>query len=40
MNYWVITSMEQALGPYEDYASAYHAALVNFGTEGWTITTT
>ena len=38
MAYWVITSDEGALGPYEDYASAYLAATINFGLEGWTIT--
>ena len=39
-NYWVITSTEVALGPYEDYESAYIAATINFGMNGWTITTT
>ncbi len=38
--YWVITSSEGALGPYEDYASAYQAATINFGMDGWTITKT
>lgn len=40
MSYWVITSSEEAYGPYEDYASAYHAALINFGTDGWVISET
>ena len=40
MNYWVITSTEAALGPYEDYESAFIAARTNFGFDGWTITTT
>lgn len=40
MKYWVITQSEEALGPYEDYATAYIAATTNFGFEGWTITTT
>jgi hypothetical protein len=40
MNYWVITNTEEALGPYEDYATAYIAATTNLGMEGWTITTT
>lgn len=40
MNYWVITASEEALGPYEDYESAHLAATINFGFEGWTITTT
>lgn len=36
--YWVITADEGALGPYEDEATAYLAATINFGMEGWTIT--
>lgn len=40
MKYWVITADEGALGPYEDYASAYLAATINLGMTGWTITTT
>lgn len=39
-NYWVITSTEAAMGPYEDYATAYIAATTNIGQDGWTITTT
>ena len=39
-NYWVITSSEEALGPYEDWESAYIAGTINFGHEGWTITST
>ncbi len=38
--YWVITSTERAIGPYEDYALAYEFATTNLGFEGWTITTT
>ena len=39
-NYWVITASEEAYGPYEDYALAYAAATINFGLDGWVITTT
>ena len=39
-NYWVITSTERALGPFEDWETAYIAATTNLGFEGWTITTT
>lgn len=39
-NYWVITSTEAALGPYEDWETDYIAATTNIGQEGWTITTT
>ena len=38
--YWVITSSEEAFGPYEDYATAYAFATANLGMEGWTITRT
>ena len=38
MTYWVITSTEEAHGPYEDWASAYIFASLNIGEEGWTIT--
>lgn len=38
--YWVITSSEEALGPYPDWESAYIFASINLGQEGWTITTT
>ncbi len=40
MYYWVITSSEEAFGPYEDYESAYQFASINLGLGGWTITTT
>ena len=40
MNYLVITSSEEALGPYEDWESAYIFASLNLGEEGWTITST
>lgn len=38
--YWVITSDEQAFGPYEDEALALAFALFNLGENGWTITQT
>ncbi len=40
MNYWVITASEEAFGPYDSEAEAYLFATINFGLEGWTITTT
>lgn len=40
LNYWVITSSEQAYGPYECEADAIQFAQINLGLEGWTITTT
>ena len=40
MNYWVMTSSERVLGPFEDYETAYLAATTNLGMEGWTITAT
>lgn len=40
MSYWVITSTEQAYGPYESEADAYIFATINLGDEGWTITAT
>ena len=40
LNYWVVTSSEQAYGPYDDYALAYAFASTNLGLDGWTITTT
>ena len=40
MKYWVITASEEAFGSYPDYFSAYFFATINFGLEGWTITTT
>lgn len=38
--FWVITEAEEAFGPYEDYASAYQFASINFGLGGWTISET
>lgn len=38
--YWVITSDEQAYGPYDDEALAWAFAMTNFGLEGWTISQT
>ena len=40
MMYWVTTDGGYRLGPYEDYASAWEAATINFGMEGWTISHT
>ena len=39
-NYWVITSSEEAHGPYTDWETAYIFATLNLGQEGWTITQT
>lgn len=38
--YWVTTEGGYRTGPYDDYAAAIQAAWINFGFEGWTITTT
>ena len=35
--YWVTTDGGFRIGPYEDYANAYFAALNQFGFEGWII---
>lgn len=35
--YWVTTSGGYRLGPYEDYAKAFEAAIINLGFEGWVI---
>jgi hypothetical protein len=40
MSYWVITSDEEAYGPYETEADAYIFASINLGLDGWTITQT
>ena len=40
MNYWVITSTEEAYGPYECAEDAASFATVNLDGENWTITTT
>ena len=40
VNYWVITSTEQAYGPWDDYALAYEFGCINLGFDGWVITTT
>ena len=40
MNYWVITSNEEAYGPYETEADALMFARINLGLEGWTISAT
>lgn len=38
--FWVITSEEEAHGPYESWEDAYIFASINLGLEGWTITET
>ena len=38
--YWVTTTGGYRIGPYDDYAFAWEAAIENFGFEGWTITRT
>ena len=38
--WWVTTYGGFRLGPYEDYASAWEAATINFGMEGWVISRT
>lgn len=40
MNYWVTTEAGFRIGPYEDYALAFEAAIINFGFDGWTISST
>ena len=35
---WVVNTTTEMIGPYDNYASAYFAALINFGFDGWTIT--
>lgn len=40
MNYWVTTESGFTMGPYEDYTMAIQAAWINFGFEGWTISST
>jgi len=40
MSFWIITSSEEAFGPYDSYEAAYLAATINFGMEGWTISET
>lgn len=37
MTYWVTTEAGYRLGPYDSYADAFFAASINFGLEGWTI---
>ena len=38
--YWVITSTEEAFGPYDTWEDAYIFGSINLGLDGWTITTT
>ena len=38
--YWVITSSEEAYGPYESRELAEIFATVNLGMDGWVITHT
>ena len=40
MSYWVITSSEEAYGPYESAELAELVATINLGMAGWTITET
>lgn len=40
MNYWVTTEAGFRIGPYGDYNAALQAAWIQFGMEGWVITTT
>ena len=40
MSWYVTTSGGYRIGPYEDFESAYEAATINFGMEGWTISHT
>ena len=37
VNYWVITSMEEAFGPYDTYEAAYFFATMNLEPDTWTI---
>lgn len=38
MNYWVVTLGGSRIGPYEEYADAFWAALNYFGFDAWIIT--
>lgn len=40
MDYWIITSSEEAYGPYECEADATAYATANLDDQRWTITTT
>lgn len=40
MTWYVTTTGGYRIGPYEDFESAYEAATINFGMEGWTISHT
>ncbi len=40
MMYFVTTTGGYRIGPFDDYASAYEAATINFGMEGWQISHT
>ena len=35
--YWVTTDGGYRMGPFDDYESAFFAATINLGFEGWTI---
>lgn len=35
--YWVTTASGFRIGPYDDYAKAYEAGIINFGFDGWVI---
>ena len=40
MIYYVTTDGGFRIGPFDDYAKAYEAAIINFGMEGWEISHT
>lgn len=40
MSWFVTTLGGFRIGQYDDYASAYEAATINFGMEGWEISHT
>lgn len=40
MNYWVTTFGGTTIGPYDDFASAWYAALNYFGLDVWITTST
>lgn len=40
MSYYVTTTGGYRIGPYDDYAGAWYAAIERFGFEGWVISST
>ena len=40
VSYWVITSLEEAFGPYDSYEAAYFFASMNLEPGTWTINNT